>query len=165
MTKPAVRAWVQDFTYLWLGNCFYYLAVVLDLTTRQLVGWKLGGNHTADLICEALLDALSRYDPPNLLHSDQGREYLSSKHAGLCRSFGIAMSASGRGRPWQNGYCERFFSTLKSELPSLKQLRNPGELYEQIALFIHYYNTKRIHTTLKTTPAHYATMLSNNIQS
>ncbi len=66
------------------------------------------------------------------------------------------MSASGRGRPWQNGYCERFFSTLKSELVGLKNVRDPVDLYEKVAIFIHYYNTKRIHTALKTSPAKFA---------
>lgn len=78
------HAWVQDFTYLWFEKRWHYLAVVLDLKTRQVVGWRLGTRHTSELTHEALLDALSKHPAPAILHSDQGSEYLSYKHQDLC---------------------------------------------------------------------------------
>ncbi len=162
MTAPELRAWAQDFTYLWIGNCFTYLAAVLDLTTRQIVGWRIGTSHTAELICAALLDAISKNAPPNILHSDQGSEYMSYRHESLCRQYGITMSASKAGSPWQNGFMERVFTTLKSEMPNLSQVKDVGQLHEIIARQIHYYNTKRIHTSLGTSPAKYAAILNSN---
>jgi transposase InsO family protein len=153
------EAWVQDFTHLWFDRTWYYLAVVLDLKTRQVVGWRLGANHSSELTYAALLDALSKHSPPAILHSDQGSEYLSHKHELLCQKMEILLSASDRASPWQNGFMERFFGNFKLELDSLSRFKELAELYEVVALQIHYYNTKRIHTALKTTPAAYAASL------
>ena len=153
-------AWVQDFTYLWVDRQYHYLAVVLDLKTRQVLGWKLGLRHTSNLTYTALLDALSRHPVPAILHSDQGSEYLSYKHQERCERLGITLSASTKASPWQNGFMERFFGTLKDELPPLDQLKTLGELHEAIALTIHYYNHKRRHSALHNmSPAAYAASL------
>lgn len=83
MTKSG--GWVQDFTYLWFDRSMHYLAVVLDLKTRRVVGWQLGTRHTSELTHSAVLDALSKYPAPTILHSDQGSEYLSYRHQLLCQ--------------------------------------------------------------------------------
>lgn len=153
------EAWVQDFTHLWFDRQWYYLAVVLDLKTRQVVGWRLGANHSSELTYSALLDALSKHSSQAILHSDQGSEYLSYKHELLCQKMEIVLSCSDRSSPWQNGFMERFFGNFKHELSSLKRFKDLAELHEAVALQIHYYNTKRIHTALKTTPADYAANL------
>jgi len=156
MADKQVRAWAQDFTFIRHQASFCYLAVVLDLHTRQIVGWQLGAAHTAELICAALLSALSKHAAPNILHSDQGSEYLSERHQRLCDNYGIRMSASRRGSPWQNGFMERFFATLKNELPSFARVSDLAELFEIVARQIHYYNTKRIHTSLGMPPVVFA---------
>lgn len=148
--------WVQDFTYLWFDRSWHYLAGVLDLKTRQLVGWSLGLRHTSELTYLALLDALSKHAPPTILHSDQGSEYLSAKHQQLCDRMGMILSCSAKSSPWQNGYMERSFGTLKQELGPLTAFADAAKLHEGVALAIHYYNTKRIHTALKMPPAAYA---------
>ena len=150
------EAWAQDFTYLWFNQSFSYLAVVLSLKTREIVGWRLGTNHSSELTYAALLDAVSKHQPPAILHSDQGSEYLSHKHELLCHKLEVVLSCSAKSSPWQNGFMERFMLTLKLELGKLSRLADLGQLNEAIALYIHYYNTKRIHTALKTTPAAYA---------
>lgn len=150
------EAWSQDFTYLWFERSFCYLAVVLSLKTREIVGWRLGTNHSSDLTYAALLDALSKHHTPCILHSDQGSEYLSHKHQLLCDKMEIILSCSAKGSPWQNGFMERFMLTLKQELGNPNQHRDLGQLNEAIAMWIHYYNTRRIHSALKTTPAAYA---------
>jgi len=155
-------AWVQDFTHLWFDRCWYYLAVVLNLKTRQVVGWRLGANHSSELTYAALLDALSKHSPPAILHSDQGSEYLSYKHELLCQKLEIVLSCSDKSSPWQNGFMERFFGNFKHELGPPNQFKELAELHEAIALQIHYYNTKRIHTALKTTPAAYAASLNKS---
>jgi len=153
-------AWVQDFTYLWVDRQYHYLAVVLDLKTRRVLGWKLGMRHTTDLTYTALLDALSRHPVPAILHSDQGSEYLSYKHQELCERLEITLSASNKASPWQNGFMERFFGTLKHELPPLGTIPSAEKLHEAIALTIHYYNHRRKHSALHNmTPAAYAASL------
>lgn len=151
--------WVQDFTYLWFQGCWYYLAVVLDLKTRQVLGWKLGLRHTAELTHTALLEALAKHAPPTILHSDQGSEYLSYRHQLTCDRYEITLSCSTAASPWQNGFMERFFGSFKAELGSLKPYQDVSELHEAIALTMFYYNTRRIHSALKMSPAAYAATL------
>lgn len=152
--------WVQDFTYLWFQGCWHYLAVVLDLKTRQVMGWRLGLRHSSELTYAALLDALSKHPAPTILHSDQGSEYLSYKHQLLCQKMEIILSCSSRASPWQNGFMERFFGSFKQELGPVNQFEDLAQLHEAIALTMHYYNTKRIHTAFKMSPAAYAATLN-----
>lgn len=153
------HAWVQDFTYLWFQGSWHYLAVVLDLKTRQVVGWALGTRHSSELTLAALHHALEKYPPPAILHSDQGSEYLSYKHQELCERYEIQLSASAKSSPWQNAFMETWFRSFKLELGKLNQFQDLAELHEAIALQIHYYNTKRIHSALGMSPAAYAATL------
>ena len=153
------HAWVQDFTYLWFQGSWHYLAVVLDLKTRQVVGWAFGLSHSSELTLAALQDALTKHPPPTILHSDQGSEYLSYKHQLLCDRFEIQLSASAKASPWQNGFMERWFGNFKLELGSLNQFQDLAQLHEAIALQMYYYNTQRIHSALGMSPAAYAASL------
>jgi transposase InsO family protein len=152
-------AWVQDFTYLWFMGMWVYVATVLDLRTRRIVGWSMGLRHNTELVHTAILDALSKYPAPPILHSDQGSEYLSYRLRDLCAKMEILLSCSDKSSPWQNGFKERFYGTLKDELGDLRRFKDIGELHEGIALTIYYYNHKRIHTALKMSPAAYAATL------
>lgn len=152
--------WVQDFTYLWYKNCYHYLAVVMDLKTRQVVGWRLGLRHSSELTHEALLDALSKHPSPTILHSDQGTEYLSYKHQLTCERMEITLSCSTRASPWQNGYMERFFGSFKLELGNINRHKELAQLHESVAMTLFYYNTKRIHSALKMSPEAYAATLN-----
>lgn len=151
--------WVQDFTYLWFQHAWHYLVVVLDLKTRQVLGWKLGLRDTADLTYAALLEASHKHPSPTILHSDQGSEYLSYRHQLTCDRYEITLSCSTTASLWQNGFMERFFGIFKAELGSLNPYHHVGELHESIALTMHYYNTQRIHSALKMSPAAYAATL------
>lgn len=155
------HAWVQDFTYLWFERSMHYLAVVLDLKTRQVVGWRLGLRHSSELTHTALLDALSKHPAPAILHSDQGSEYLSYKHQELCARMEIQLSCSAKSSPWQNGFMERWFGGFKRELGTLTPYKDLPQLHEAIALQIHYYNTQRIHSALGMSPAAYASQLED----
>jgi putative transposase len=152
--------WVQDFTYLWFERSWHYLAVVLDLKTRQVVGWQLGMRHSSELTLAALTDALAKYPAPTILHSDQGTEYLSYKHQLVCDRYEVTLSCSTRASPWQNGFMERFFGSFKPELGKLSQYKDVAQLYEAIALTVHYYNHDRIHLALQMSPAAYAASLT-----
>jgi len=153
------EAWAQDFTHVWFQRSWHYLAVVISLKTRQVVGWRLGLRHTSELTHEALLDALSKHNSPAILHSDQGSEYLSYKHQLLCQRMEIQLSCSNKSSPWQNGFMERWFGSFKREFSNPSQFADLPQLHEAIALHIHYYNTKRIHLALGMNPAAYAATL------
>lgn len=155
----ASGAWVQDFTRIWFQGMWVYLATVLDLRTRRIVGWSLGLRHDSEFVHRAVLDALSKYPPPAILHSDQGSEYLSYRLRDLCDKLEIILSCSDKGSPWQNGFKERFYGTLKDELGSTSRFKDLAELHEGVAMTIYYYNHKRIHTALKMSPAAYAATL------
>lgn len=149
------HVWAGDFTYLKCMGRWYYLATVIDVYTREIVGWSVSTRHDTKLVLDALYDAVSRHTTPKYLHFDRGSEYLSEAHLDLCESLEITMSASAAGSPWQNGFQERFYGSFKTELGSLKNIASEGELFERISLTLNYYNTKRIHTKLKTTPKQY----------
>lgn len=158
-------AWVQDFTHLRFGGEEHYLAVVLDLKTRQVVGWRLGTRHSSELTLAAVLDALSKHHAPTILHSDQGSEYLSFRHQELCERLEITLSCSKRASPWQNGFMERFFCGFKLELGNVNRHKDLSRFHEAVALAIFYYNTKRIHVALGMSPAAYAARLKQQAES
>lgn len=155
MAKEA-NAWAQDFTYLRIRSGMFYLALVMDLTTREILSWKLGTNHSSSLTHIALIQALRSNPSPTILHSDRGSEYLSERHADTCTRFGVTLSASKPGSPWQNGFMERCIKSVKEELGSLAQYQDINDLYTGVAHAISYYNNDRIHLALRTTPAAYA---------
>jgi transposase InsO family protein len=158
MTQEA-DAWVQDFTYLRIRSGMFYLALVMDLATREILSWKLGTNHSSSLTHIALIQALRTNPRPSILHSDRGSEYLSERHAATCQRFGIVLSASRPGSPWQNGFMERCIKSVKEELGPLANYQDIDELYGGVTNAIAYYNNDRIHTTLKMTPRAYAKTL------
>ena len=112
-------------------------------------------HHNSSLIDETLKEALKHYVAPSLIHSDRGVEYLASSHQTILKIHGIKQSHSAAGQPWQNGFIERIFRSLKEELPSLKEVSSPEELFELINATIYYYNHHRYHSILKTTPYEY----------
>lgn len=146
------QVWACDFTYLHCLSRWYYVSTVIDVYTREIVGWGISIHHDTGLILSALYDALSKQHTPAILHFDRGSEYLSGQHLDLLERLEIRPSASALGSPWQNGFQERFYGSFKTELGSLKAIQNEGELFERIAVTLNYYNTKRIHTKLRTNP-------------
>ncbi len=152
INKPD-QAWVSDFTYLSYQNKFMYLATILDAFTREVISWNISVRHNADLICEALISALNKRDKsPQIFHSDQGSEYCSNHVGEILRSKNIKASMSAKSSPWQNGKQESFYQKFKFELEELNSYQSQGELIEAIAIQIHYYNHRRIHSALKMPP-------------
>jgi len=158
MTQEA-NAWTQDFTYLRIRGGMYYLALVMDLATREILSWKLGTNHSSSLTHIALIQALRTNQSPSILHSDRGSEYLSERHASTCTRFGITLSASKPGSPWQNGFMERCIKSVKEEIGPLANYHDIDELYVGVTNAISYYNNDRIHLSLKMSPRAYAKTL------
>lgn len=150
--RPSVL-WAGDFTYIPWHNCFVYLATVLDVWTREIVGWHVGLRHTTDLIMAAFLHGAERMDAtPQIFHSDQGSEYVSGRYEKLLTMLGVEPSNSKKASPWQNPYQESFYSQFKLEFGNAKQYQTLPELVEAIHLQIAYYNTRRLHTALRMPP-------------
>lgn len=152
-------AWVQDFTHVRCGRQWYYLAVIIELASRGVVGWSVGPSHDTSLTLSALEYALKRYTPPSILHSDQGSEYLSYAHRDICEAYDMTLSCSTKSSPWQNGFMESFFGKFKPELGHPSGYATPETLFERVAKNIHYYNHERIHSSLNMSPAAYAATL------
>lgn len=150
--KPNI-VWAGDFTHIRFQNTWVYLATVMDIYTREIIGWYLSTNHTRDLVIEAFLDAVDKRGAvPVYFHSDQGSEYESDEYLKLVENNGICVSMSRKSHPWENGYQESFYSGFKLDLGETNHYRDLGELFEIIAKTLHYYNNLRIHTKLKTAP-------------
>lgn len=148
--------WAGDFTYFWFEDRFWYLATVIDVHTREILGWRLANHHTTALIMEAFNDAIRRTGAaPRYFHSDQGSEYVSGAYESLLAAHGTVPSHSRKGSPWQNGFQESFYSNFKLELGDVKHFDHMGQLVEAIHQQIAYYNQKRIHTALNMPPVVY----------
>ena len=132
---------------------FIYLATIIDRCAREIVGFNISRFHNRFLIIGALLNALEHFPPPSVIHSDQGSEYDSQQYLSTCEKLGIKVSMSRKGHPWENGFQESFYSQFKLDLGRTDRFESLGELVEAIHQTINYYNTKRIHTSLKMTPA------------
>ncbi len=146
-------AWVGDFTHIRFQDNWMYLATVMDIYTREIIGWHLSTNHEKELVIEAFLDALDKRKAiPVYFHSDQGSEYDSEEYLNLIESNGVTVSMSRKSSPWENGYQESFYSGFKLDLGPTNHYKELGELIEAIAWTLSYYNNSRIHTVLKTSP-------------
>lgn len=165
--RPNV-VWVADFTYIKFQNKFIYLSTIMDLFTREILGWSVSGKHDRYLTLESLDMALLRTKKlPSYHHSDQGSEYDSYDYIKRLEDNKIIVSMSKKGHPWENGYQESFYSQFKVDLGWPDQFETWGELIEAIHLQIGYYNNRRIHTSLKTSPVkfreqYYLKTLINN---
>jgi putative transposase len=145
--------WASDFTYILFQGQWLYMATVLDVFTRELIGIAFSSYHNATLVMGALTHALSHRNTPQYLHSDPGSEYLSDEYMQFVESLGIIPSISQKGKPWKNGYQESFYSQFKLELGLVNIFQHQGALLETVYRQIHYYNNERIHLALKMPPA------------
>jgi transposase InsO family protein len=157
--------WASDFTYLWYQGQWLYLATIIDVYTRELIGVAFSQYHTQELVIEALQDALHQRPAPQYLHSDQGSEYCAEKYVRFVHSLGITMSYSSKGRPWHNGCQESFYSQFKLELGPIRRFGTRSLLLEAIYLHIYYYNNHRIHLALQMSPVSFARKHSLRLSS
>ena len=158
-TTPLIRInqiWVTDFTYLWYRNRFIYVATVIDIFNREVVGACVLTNHSSSLVIQAVVSALMNHSRPDIIHSDQGSEYTAEIFQDFCCLSGIKISMSDKGSPWQNGYQESFYDKFKIDLGDPNRFESLGELVYEIYHTIHIYNTTRIHTALKMSPREFA---------
>lgn len=151
LIKPN-QIWCTDFTYISYQNKFIYVATLIDLFTREIVGVNISRFHNRFLVLGALEDAVKTYIPPNIIHSDQGSEYDSFDFISFVTMIGSKLSMSEKSSPWQNGHQESFFGHFKLEAGDLNRFEQLGELIEYLYSQIYYYNNNRIHSALKMKP-------------
>ena len=149
--QQANQVWVCDITYIRTANGWLYLAAVLDLYSRRIVGWAMAASMPAALVCKALQMAItSRYPAPGLLlHSDRGSQYASDEHRKLLDKHGLVASMSRKGNCWDNAVMERVFLNLKMERVWQHRYANHSEAMRDVADYIvNFYNRERLHSSL-----------------
>ena len=145
------QKWVADFIYIWTAEGWLYVAAVLDLYSRRIVGWSMQESMTSQLVVDGLMMAVWRRGKPVALlhHSDQGSQYTSEHFQKLLDEQGITCSMSRAGEVWDNSAMESFFSSLKTERTARKVYRTRGQARSDVFDYIEcFYNPTRRHSTL-----------------
>lgn len=145
------QVWGSDITYLWTQQGWIYLAVVIDLYSRRVVGWSMDRRMKKALVMRALMMAINlRKPPPSLIHhSDRGSQYASHAYQKLLKQHGLVASMSRKGNCWDNSPVERFFGSLKREWTGDRLYKTRQQAMADVREYVAvYYNAKRLHSTL-----------------
>jgi putative transposase len=145
------KAYVSDITYINTREGWLYLAVVLDLFSRKVVGWSMGSRMKASLVCDALKMAIWQRKPQKglVVHSDRGSQYASHEYRRLLNMYGYIGSMSRKGNCWDNAVAESFFGSLKQERVQWKDYQTRYEAQQDILNYISMlYNSLRLHSYL-----------------
>lgn len=145
------QKWAGDITYLWTDEGWLYLAVVLDLYSRRVIGWAMSERMTAQLVCDALQMALFRRKQPRgvIVHSDRGSQYCSHDYQALLKANGLHCSMSAKGNCYDNACSESFFHSLKVEAIHGERFTSRAKMREMVFEYIEVdYNRHRLHSTL-----------------
>ena len=145
------EAWVGDITYLWTQSGWLYLAVIIDLYSRKVVGWALDRRMTVNLVKDALTMAVwRRRPPPGLIHhTDRGSQYASHDYQRELKRYGMVCSMSRKGNCWDNAVAERFFRSLKTERTNHRVYQTREEAKQDVFDYIEmFYNSQRLHSYL-----------------
>ena len=142
------QVWAGDITYLKTGEGWMYLAIVMDLYSRRIVGWAISKRMTTDLVSKAMMKAYNLRQPRKglVFHSDRGSQYTSKQYRQLLWSYGVRASMGDVGACWDNAVVERFFGSLKHDWifkiaqPTREHMRN------DVAAYMRYYNLVRLHS-------------------
>jgi transposase InsO family protein len=142
--------WASDITYIRTGEGWLYLAIVMDLYSRQIVGWNMDKTTKAVLACDALMMAIKRRSPGAgvMHHSDRGIQYACDQYQELLEKYQFKVSMSRKGDCWDNAPVERFFRSLKSERLAFQRFPSRQAARLEALDYITYYNTDRIHSYL-----------------
>jgi len=146
------HVWVADFTELSFHGQVIYLATVMDVFTREIVGWAISTRRNLVLVEQALFSALLHHPRPTIFHSDNGSEYDAHVFVEALQTVGTQISRIHPGCPWENGYQESFYGRLKISLGDPNCCKTLGELVYAIYQELHRYNRSRIHSALLMSP-------------
>jgi putative transposase len=144
------QKWIPDFTYVWTAEGWLYVAAVIDLFSRRVVGWSTSAGMTAQLVTDVLVMAIWRRGKPDALlhHSDRGSQYTSEQFQRLMADNGVC-SMSRSGNVWDNAAMESFFSSLKTEHTARKTYRTRDDAKADAFDYIErFYNPRRRHSTI-----------------
>lgn len=162
--KPTI-VWASDFTFIKFQGTFIYLATIIDIFTREIIGWNISTRHDTQLVLGAVQHTLERIQKiPVYLHSDQGSEYDAKEYEEYVFKKGIVISMSHKSSPWENAFQESFYSQFKVDLGFVTRFETIEELIEEIYQTIYYYNNQRIHGSLKMTPAIFKQQYENRLK-
>lgn len=144
-------SWVSDITYIRIRNGWLYLAVVMDLFSRKIIGWAMASSMPAELVCSALQMTITHRRPPAglIVHADRGCQYASEAYRALLARNGLRASMSRKGNCWDNAVMERFFLNLKMERVWQRDYANHNEAIRDVTDYIvGFYNNVRLHSKL-----------------
>jgi putative transposase len=144
------EAWVGDVTFIATREGWLYLAAIMDLASRRIVGWSMSERMKSDLVCQALRSAYSRRKPAAglIMHSDRGSQYASATHRALIKDYRIVQSMSRKGNCWDNSAMESFFKTLKVErVHQLRYETRPQAKLDVMNWIEGFYNRERMHSS------------------
>lgn len=145
------QVWASDITYIRIENGFVYLAVIIDLFSRKIIGWQISKRIDSKLVVNALEMAITRRQPPKgvIHHSDQGVQHLSDDYVGILHAGGFYVSCSRKGNPYDNAWTESFMKTLKYNEVHLWNYKTILDVLDRVPYFIEeIYNKKRLHSSL-----------------
>lgn len=163
--RPNV-VWASDFTYIKFAGSFMYLATIIDVFTREIIGWNISTRHDTNLVLGAIQHAIKRTGKfPVYLHSDQGSEYDAKIYDDYVLAKGIIISMSHKSSPWENAFQESFYGKFKVDLGHVQRFETMEELIEEIYQTIYYYNNGRIHTSLKMAPVLFKNKYENRLEN
>ena len=150
LPKTPDRAWAGDITFIPCGPGWLYLAVVIDLCSRRVIGWSLSTRMHSSLVTDALGQAVqSRNSKDVIFHSDRGSQYSSGSFRAMLASGGLRQSMSARSNPYDNAWTESFIGKLKAELIGQGSFRDIGHARSQLFSYIDgFYNNHRLHSSL-----------------
>jgi transposase InsO family protein len=145
------QLWTSDMTYIWTREGWLYLAIILDVFARRVVGYAMSARLSASLVTSALEQALTHRQPPAdvVLHSDRGSQYASEEVRSMIIAHRLVQSMSGKGNCYDNAITESFFHTLKTEMIHWERFETRDEARRKIFDYIEvWYNRQRLHSSL-----------------
>ena len=145
VTRPD-QVWCADVTYIPMRRGFLYLVAIMDWYSRRVLSWRLSNTLQPSFCCEALEEALNRYDPPEIFNTDQGSQFTSTEFTGLLKEAGVRISMDGRGRWMDNIFIERLWRSLKYECVYLNAFETGSQARQGIGHWMNRYNSERPHS-------------------
>lgn len=146
------QVWQTDITYIPLKRGFMYMAAIIDVYSRKILGWSLSNSMEKEWCVELLEDTIAKHGKPEIHNSDQGAQYTSNCYIEVLKKHGIQISMDGKGRALDNIYIERFWRSLKYEKIYLFPANGGLDLLHIVREYIHYYNRERRHTKIGKIP-------------
>ncbi len=142
------QVWQTDITYIPMFRGFMYLAAIIDVYSRKIMGWSISNSMTTKWCAELLENTIQEHGVPEIHNSDQGSQYTSELYINTLKQHNIQISMDGKGRALDNVYIERFWRSIKQEKIYLNPPNGGVDLFDKVKDYVHFYNTKRRHTKI-----------------